>query len=124
MTSSHSSSPKPSSISLPKVTTRLDGLPAYIFAQLNKIKAQARANGLDLIDLGMGNPDRPTPQPIVEAIAKAVQNPENHGYPDFEGKKRFPRIGSSLDATTLQRHCGSGISDFSPSSEQKKDWLT
>jgi len=45
-----------------------------------------RAKGIDLIDLGIGNPDRPTPEPIVEAAIKSIKNPKSHGYPSFRGK--------------------------------------
>lgn len=68
---------------------RLKTLPPYVFARLDELKARAREQGLDLIDLGMGNPDGPTPQPVVEAAIAALQNPANHGYPPFEGTASF-----------------------------------
>lgn len=68
---------------------RLRTLPPYVFARLDELKAHARAQGLDLIDLGMGNPDGATPEPIVEAAIAALQNPANHGYPPFEGTASF-----------------------------------
>lgn len=70
---------------------RLQALPPYVFARLDELKARAREQGLDLIDLGMGNPDGATPQPIVEAAIAALQNPANHGYPPFEGTASFRR---------------------------------
>lgn len=70
---------------------RLSSLPPYVFARLDELKARAREQGLDLIDLGMGNPDGPTPQPVVEAAMAALQNPANHGYPPFEGTASFRR---------------------------------
>lgn len=70
---------------------RLQALPPYVFARLDELKARAREQGLDLIDLGMGNPDGPTPQPVVEAAIAALQNPSNHGYPPFEGTASFRR---------------------------------
>jgi LL-diaminopimelate aminotransferase len=70
---------------------RLKSLPAYVFARLDELKANAKARGLDLIDLGMGNPDGATPQPVVEAAIAAIQNPANHGYPPFEGTADFRR---------------------------------
>ena len=77
------------SILRPDLAGRLATLPPYVFTTLNKIKAEVKASGVDLVDLGMGNPDRPTPQPIIERLMEAVQNPENHGYPDFRGKVEF-----------------------------------
>src|ERR1044072_4781959 len=68
---------------------RLTKLPTYVFAELDELKAAARARGADLIDLGMGNPDRPTPAAIVQVLQDAVANPANHGYPDFRGKPAF-----------------------------------
>jgi LL-diaminopimelate aminotransferase len=68
---------------------RLTALPTYVFAWLDELKADARARGADLIDLGMGNPDQPTPSPIVDAIAAAYADPKNHGYPPFDGTPQF-----------------------------------
>lgn len=68
---------------------RVRRLPPYVFARLDELKARAREQGLDLIDLGMGNPDGPTPQPVVEAASKAIQDVANHGYPPFEGTASF-----------------------------------
>lgn len=70
---------------------RLRALPPYVFARLDELKAGAREQGLDLIDLGMGNPDGATPQPVVDAAIAALQNPANHGYPPFEGTASFRR---------------------------------
>jgi LL-diaminopimelate aminotransferase len=70
-------------------THRLSDLPTYVFAWLDELKAAARARGADLIDLGMGNPDQPTPPQIVDAIAAAYRKPANHGYPPFRGTPRF-----------------------------------
>ncbi|MEB3343301.1 aspartate aminotransferase [Okeania sp.] len=72
-----------------KPADRIDALPPYVFARLDELKARTREQGLDLIDLGMGNPDGPTPQPVVEAAIKALQDTTNHGYPPFEGTSIF-----------------------------------
>ena len=50
---------------------RIKALPQYVFARLDELKARAREQGVDLIDLGMGNPDGATPQPVVEAAISA-----------------------------------------------------
>lgn len=68
---------------------RLQALPPYVFARLDELKAKAREQGLDLIDLGMGNPDGKAPQPIIEAAIAELENPESHGYPPFEGTQSF-----------------------------------
>lgn len=68
---------------------RIQALPPYVFARLDELKARAREQGLDLIDLGMGNPDGATPQPVIESAIAALQNEANHGYPPFEGTASF-----------------------------------
>lgn len=64
-------------------------LEKYIFVELDEQKEAAREKGADLIDLGIGNPDRPTPKPIIDAAIKSIKNPKSHGYPDFRGKPEF-----------------------------------
>ena len=59
---------------------RIKRLPPYVFAEVNALKARARAAGRDVIDLGMGNPDGATPEHIVKKLIDAVQNPRSHGY--------------------------------------------
>src|SRR5438105_3841097 len=70
-------------------THRLTALPTYVFAWLDELKAAARARGVELIDLGIGNPDQPTPPAIVEAITRAYADPRTHGYPPFRGTPQF-----------------------------------
>ncbi|MDA0654488.1 MAG: LL-diaminopimelate aminotransferase [Proteobacteria bacterium] len=59
---------------------RIKQLPPYVFAEVNAMKAKARAAGADIIDFGMGNPDSPTPQHIVDKLVEAVRNPRTHRY--------------------------------------------
>ncbi|MGK7928651.1 MAG: aspartate aminotransferase [Spirulina sp.] len=68
---------------------RLKALPPYVFARLDELKARAREQGLDLIDLGMGNPDGFAPRPVIDAAIAALDDPRNHGYPPFEGTASF-----------------------------------
>lgn len=60
-------------------------LPPYVFEQVNRLKASARAGGADIIDLGMGNPDLPTPQGIIDKLCEAVQDPRTHRYSSSKG---------------------------------------
>lgn len=64
-------------------------LEKYIFVELDELKEEARNRGVDLIDLGIGNPDRPTPKPIIKAAIKSMKSPKSHGYPEFRGKSDF-----------------------------------
>jgi LL-diaminopimelate aminotransferase len=70
---------------------RLRSLPQYVFARLDELKTNARAQGIDLIDLGMGNPDGATPPPVVASAQAAIADQANHGYPPFEGTASFRR---------------------------------
>ena len=65
---------------MPEDFYRIKRLPPYVFAEVNALKAKARAGGRDVIDLGMGNPDGPTPPHIVAKLIEAAQNPKAHGY--------------------------------------------
>ena len=68
---------------------RIKNLPPYLFAQIDQKKREKLQQGVDLIDLGVGDPDLPTPKPIVEAMQKAVEKPEHHRYPSYEGMLSF-----------------------------------
>ena len=59
---------------------RIQKLPPYVFAVINEMKAKARAAGMDVVDLGMGNPDGTTPQVVVDKLIEAARNPKNHRY--------------------------------------------
>ena len=64
---------------------RIKRLPPYVFAEVNRLKAGARARGADIIDLGMGNPDLPTPQHIVDKLVETVARPRTHRYSASKG---------------------------------------
>ena len=59
---------------------RIQKLPPYVFAVINEMKAKARAAQMDVIDLGMGNPDGSTPKAVVRKLVEAARNPRNHRY--------------------------------------------
>ncbi|MEK6607455.1 MAG: LL-diaminopimelate aminotransferase [Myxococcota bacterium] len=71
------------------IAKRIQDLPPYLFARIDKLKAEARARGADLIDLGIGDPDLPTPPHVVEALAQAARKPEHHRYPSYEGMRAY-----------------------------------
>ena len=64
---------------------RINGLPPYVFATINGLKASARAQGRDIVDFGFGNPDLPSPDVAVEKLAEAAHNPKNHRYSASRG---------------------------------------
>jgi alanine-synthesizing transaminase len=64
---------------------RIKRLPPYVFAEVNRLKAAARARGADIIDLGMGNPDMPTPQHIIDKLVETVSKPRTHRYSASKG---------------------------------------
>jgi LL-diaminopimelate aminotransferase len=70
---------------------RIEQIPPYLFAEIDKKKEQMRKKGVDLIDVGIGDPDLPTPKLIIEQLKKAAEDPRNHRYPSYEGMIEFRR---------------------------------
>ncbi len=92
-----------------KTSERLDRLPPYLFAELERKIAEKRAAGVDVISLGIGDPDTPTPAAPIEALAQAAQQPGTHQYPSNRGRPELRealarfyerRFGVALDAET------------------------
>ena len=92
-----------------QLAQRLASLPPYLFAAVDKAKEEVRAKGLDIISLGIGDPDLPTPDFIIDALCAAARNPVNHQYPSYVGLLSFRqavadwylrRFGVSLDPQT------------------------
>jgi len=87
--------------------SRMDDLPPYLFARIDEMKAEQQKKGTDIIDLGVGDPDLPTPPHIVEALCRAARDPANHHYPSYAGMPAYKeavagwykkRFGVTLDA--------------------------
>ena len=96
-------------LEIARLSKALDSLPPYVFAELDRLKTDARQRGVSFDDLGIGSPDRPTPASIVEALQQAAADPATHGYPPFRGVRiylesvaRFMkrRFGVQIEATT------------------------
>ncbi len=68
---------------------RIKTLPPYLFAAIDEMKKKAIARGVDIINLGIGDPDLPTPAPIVERMRQEAGNPKHHQYPSYEGMPSF-----------------------------------
>jgi len=73
----------------PRLSTRVNSLPPYLFAEIERKVAARRAAGVDIISLGIGDPDTPTPAHIVQAMVDAVNEPRNHQYPTNRGTAEF-----------------------------------
>ncbi|MBX7245856.1 MAG: LL-diaminopimelate aminotransferase [Candidatus Sumerlaeaceae bacterium] len=92
------------------VSNRLSLLPPYVFVELDRLKQQAIERGEDIINLGIGDPDQPTPPIIIEALAEAAKVGENHRYPSGIG---MPDFRKEVAAYYQRRH---GV-DFNPATE-------
>ncbi len=72
-----------------RLAKRLRKLPPYLFAEIDRLKGELLAKGVDVIDLGVGDPDLPTPEHVVQALGKAAMDPANHRYPSYSGMGDF-----------------------------------
>src|SRR3954453_14000395 len=90
-------------------SSRLDRLPPYLFAELERKIREKRAAGVDVISLGIGDPDTPTPEPVIDALVQAVADPGTHQYPSNRGRPELReafarfyerRFGVTLDPET------------------------
>src|SRR5918997_1110682 len=90
-------------------SSRLDRLPPYLFAELERKIAEKQAAGVDVISLGIGDPDTPTPEPVVEELGRAAADPGTQRYPSNRGRPELResfarfyerRFGVSLDPAT------------------------
>lgn len=72
-----------------RTANRIANLPPYLFAEIDRKVAIKRAEGIDVISLGIGDPDRPTPDRIVEAMGRAIHVPRNHRYPAYAGSQSY-----------------------------------
>lgn len=68
---------------------RLQALPPYLFKEIDRLKAEVAAKGVDVINLGVGDPDQPTPSFVIKALQVAAENPEHHQYPSYSGMGAF-----------------------------------
>jgi LL-diaminopimelate aminotransferase len=78
-----------------KKASRIQSLPPYLFAEIDRLKREVAARGVDLINLGIGDPDTPTPAHIVARMCEAAKTPANHRYPDYEGLLTFRQAAAA-----------------------------
>jgi LL-diaminopimelate aminotransferase len=72
-----------------RTAKRIENLPPYLFVEISRKIAEKRAQGEDVINLGIGDPDIPTPSHVIERLCQAAQDPQNHRYPESEGLPEF-----------------------------------
>ena len=113
----------------------LNRMPPYLFAQIDAKRDALEAQGVDVISLGIGDPDTPTPPHIVDAMAEAIRNPANHRYPDYAGSRAYrtacadwmrSRFGVEVDpATEVLALIGSkeGIAHLHTAYLDPGDWV-
>ena len=82
----------------------MSNLPPYLFARIDEMKAEQQKKGVDIIDLGVGDPDLPTPPHIVAALCTAAQDPANHHYPSYAGIASLPGSSRRLVPEAFRRH--------------------
>jgi LL-diaminopimelate aminotransferase len=83
-----------------RLARRVESLPPYLFAELDRKVAEKKATGADVISLGVGDPDQPTPRHIVEALQEAAEDPVTHRYPSYYG---LPALRMAIAAWYLSR---------------------
>ena len=72
-----------------KIAQRIETIPPYLFAEIDKKKEEAIKRGVDIINLGIGDPDQPTPNNIIEKLRESVKDPKTHDYPPYAGTAEF-----------------------------------
>ena len=72
-----------------KIAQRIENIPPYLFAEIDKKKEEAIKRGIDIINLGIGDPDQPTPNNIIEKLRDSVKDPKTHNYPPYQGTAEF-----------------------------------
>ena len=94
-----------------KFSSRLDKLAPYPFVEISRIIAKKRAEGVEIVTFGIGDPDIPTPDPIVDRLIAASRTPANHRYPETDG---LPEVREAIAAWYKSRF---GVDDLDPASE-------
>ncbi|MCZ6535578.1 MAG: LL-diaminopimelate aminotransferase [Chloroflexi bacterium] len=94
-----------------KLSRRLDQLKPYVFVEISRIIAKKRAEGVEVVTFGIGDPDIPTPAPIVDRLVQASRTPANHRYPETDG---LPEVRRAIAAWYKDRF---GVSHLNPDTE-------
>ncbi|KJH72628.1 pyridoxal phosphate-dependent aminotransferase [Aliterella atlantica] len=90
---------------------RLEKIPPYLFAEIDRKRDEMVAKGVDIINMGVGDPDKPTPSPIVQAMHAAIDDASTHNYPPYQGTKDF------REAAVKWMEKRFGVKDLNPNTE-------
>lgn len=90
---------------------RLEKIPPYLFAEIDRKRDEMVAKGVDIINMGVGDPDKPTPSPIVQAMHEAIDDASTHNYPPYQGTKDF------REAAVRWMERRFGVKDLNPNTE-------
>ena len=90
---------------------RLEKIPPYLFAEIDRKRDEMVSKGVDIINMGVGDPDKPTPQPIVQAMHEAIDDSSTHNYPPYQGTKEF------REAVVKWMERLFGVEGFNPNTE-------
>ena len=88
---------------------RLKRLPPYLFAEIDRMKAEVADSGMDIISLGIGDPDLPTPDHIIEELDAATRKTSNHQYPSYEGMPSYRKAVRGLVSVAIRGFSRSGF---------------
>ena len=91
-----------------RLARRVEQLPPYLFARISELIAAQRAAGVDVISLGIGDPDLPTPQHVLDSLREAAGDPANHRYPETEGLPEFREAVARWVPDAARRDAGPG----------------
>jgi LL-diaminopimelate aminotransferase len=90
---------------------RLDKIPPYLFAEIDRKRDELVAKGVDIINMGIGDPDKPTPDHVIKAAIEAIQDPSTHDYPPYKGTKEFRAAAADYMARRF------GVTGLDPDTE-------
>ncbi|AFY69408.1 LL-diaminopimelate aminotransferase apoenzyme [Thalassoporum mexicanum PCC 7367] len=90
---------------------RLDKIPPYLFAEIDRKREELLAKGVDIINMGVGDPDKPTPDHVVKTAIEAIQDPSTHDYPPYKGTKEFRTAAADYMAKRF------GVTGLDPDTE-------
>src|SRR2546430_13464478 len=103
-----------------QVARRLEQIGAYLFADLDRKQAELTAKGVDVINLGIGDPDLPTPPHIIDALMEGATDPRSHRYPPYPGTQEFKEAAARWCQRRLRVSLKAGAGMPSPVESEER----